>query len=729
MGLLMLLFAQDLVVHELGVGLRASDVPPNVKRDPKETGTLYVARNDAWVPFELDVENRGPAVDGVVTVRELSRVGDRELTYRIRLNLAQGARKRVTFPVLSSGGGFSVTYEDADGGAVPLDGKTARAIAPPKSIPIQSPLVLVATTADFRVARYLPPGRDGRYSETRFVVPIEPAALPDHALEYGGVDLLVLDDLPIDGLSDAQQEAIVEYVARGGTLVVATKSKTASLAGSRIEPLLPGTPADIANVSSIDSLTAATGLGCELAEPVAVTTFALRPDAVSWGADGAIAHRRYERGTVIACGFPLSARFVERWDGSRMLMEGLTAGSRDPLIADPGVYQPTDLRKDLAEALKDSIVKPIPEFQDVMWIMIVYALAVALPPYFVFAKLRRLEWAWGAIVALAGAGALTVYGLGRQFALADNAVVRVGIVEGWSEPGPRMRHNFYTYYATSGGSRDVAFVSPAAAPFPFGGEIGLRGTRRVESMTIAYDGARLRDLETFTQDSVLFEATDRAGELGAARRSWVVFDGKIRLGEPGEPPETPIEDFVRLEAASPDRAASRCIPAVLAEAARVSERRGRPILVTLHDGGRTLADESVAETGLDFAFTELGLWDEGRAKRRWSVRRVTPATEGTYYDESFYDEAGVEYVLRLDGLGDAHLEKTTISVSGGPVQLEAYNWAQGEWKGLRGGVYLSAGSEVHVTPQGVGIARLRAKSTDQYFMGRVIIEAEATVRQ
>jgi hypothetical protein len=283
----------------------------------------------------------------------------------------------------------------------------------------------------------------------------------------------------------------------------------------------------------------------------------------------------------------------------------------------------------------------------------------------------------------------------------------------------------------------VEFTSPSAAPFPFGGEIGLRGTRREKTMTISYDGARLRDLETFTQDSVLFEAADRvrlqdSPLAGKPIRAWAVFDGKIRLVETLNafgPPETPIEDFLRFEAASENRAASRCIPVVLTEAARLSERRGRPIVVCLYDGGRTLADASAVETALDFAFVEHDAWTAGSTQRRWSVRRITPPSEGTYYDEAFYDENGVEFFMRLDGLEDAQLEKTTISVGGGPVQLEAFDWGAAAWRPLRAGMYLSTGSEVHVTPQGVGIARLRAKSTNPYFSGNVTIEATADLRR
>ena len=67
----------------------------------------------------------------------------------------------------------------------------------------------------------LPPNAGGPQTGTAQVVSVLPAELPDRAVGYSGVDAFLLrGDAPLDALSEAQADALKDWVAGGGHLVV-----------------------------------------------------------------------------------------------------------------------------------------------------------------------------------------------------------------------------------------------------------------------------------------------------------------------------------------------------------------------------------------------------------------------------------------------------------------------------------------------------------------------------
>ncbi len=732
-------------LEDPGVGfLPSGDVPNLPMREGTRERLRFVAR-DGWAPFQAVLRNRGDAIDGVLRVRPTFRNERNPVEWSKRVSLPRGAAKRVSFPVLENTiASFDVTFEtDASGPAqlihpkrpgAPPEAKQERSrvysVGQSRTIRPDAETVLVATESAGSFAHFLLRKHDGALAADRVVVPVASATLPWTALEYDAVDVVVLDDVPVDGLSAAQQEALHQFACRGGVLVVCLDRNAARVRGTVIEAILPGVPGEPVNVRGMAALEVATGASCRLTEPRAVMTFAARPGAERWGSDEAtIVHGRIDRGTVVAVGFPLSARFLEGWPGSQELMSKFTGAARKPRIAAPGTSLRPGLRQDAAAALKGSVAKSLPPFPVVLAIMIGYAVLVVVLPFGMFRPLRRLEWAWAAVLLIALAGSGVVYGVGTRHLRGQSAAYRVTVVEGGAHAGAHLRHSFWCVFTPKGERLSLGF-DDRPVPYPFGGELALRGTSEGgEAMRASYDeDAQIRGMRTYAQDTVLFETTGACLLPGALRFSAVANGAKVagsldRVG--GMPLHaawiawndrlTPVREGAFVIdtdaplAADPGADGSRtyrdALSAVRREAQQWSRDARRPVMLYRYEGEPSLSHAGLPEEGWHFGIIEAEAADEPLPPRldwRSAIRRP--------YDETHPDE-GAEVSLTAWGLPRGRrVHGLTLECSMVPApDVEMWNLRTKQWHKVRVGALLVADEFVIYSPIGQPHARVRLR--------------------
>lgn len=686
----------QIVIEEAGHGFRARGEVPNLTLRP---GTwrdrVFVGRMDAWLPFRVAIHNRGAAVEGVLTVREAV---EGRVVYRKDVNLPQGSRKRISFPVLhESFAGMEIRIEDRSGNRLltaPLD--------LPHSIPLTSPLILVATESRGSFVHFL--DRQGtRLLANRYVVPVAGEDLPAHAIEYQAVDVLVLDDIAIDALSPDQQDAIVQFAARGGVLVVCLHRQAARVAGTRIESVLPGLPGALRNVESLGPAACLAGVPCRLDAPVALTTFDPREQAVVWDVAGL--HRRFEQGTVILLGFAISSPAIETWAGAPRLMESLTAAWRAPAIPMHGSVHGQNIRQSMAVALKSSMIRTLPPFGIVLGLLIGYGALLIFVPYAGFKLKGRLEYAWGAIVVLALAGSGGVYGVGQRYLRRDVVAHRIGVVEGGAEDGPRVRHNFWAVFSADGSSVDLAFEEPSSIPHPLGRELeSLNGEADPARMTIGLDGTHLPEFAMHAQDSRLFETTDVQVLPGRIRcslsrgivrlthdasfpfgRGWLVWEDAVC---PVSGAETRFEG--RAIGPEGDPLFDHALEAILKRMKHESRGRRQPILVYTYDGAPALKTKTLPERGIDFGILAMDPPPNGRQRVVWS-----PCTAGA---------TDVDLIYKLQEV-PTRARVATLQVRASR-EIDLYDWGQGEWTRVVDGA-VDPERFVHRTPLGMAYARAR----------------------
>jgi len=746
-----------LEARDLGIGFLPAGELPNLRAMPDRPGEKFVLR-DGWATFQVTLVNRGEAVEGVLSVTPDDPGTANPIAYQKRVSLPRGASKRITFPVLKNTVyPFEVTFDDASLGRVPFsvgERATARTltIGNPRSVVLTAEVFLVATAERSTFAHFLHRDSQDRFTADRVVIPVDPATLPTTAVEYQSADVVVLDDVPFDGLTPAQQSALAQFVCRGGVLV-ACLARHADRAKGVLEALLPGTPAALKNVDGISALETATGVPCRFPKPQAVMTFAARPGARSWGPDEVtVLHARADRGTVIACGFPFSMRYFETWAGSRDFAGAFATAARPARVGAPGsVLYRQPLRQDLARVLKASIAKSLPPFATVVVLMAAYALAVIVLPYGVFRPLRRLEWAWVAVFAIALAGSGVVWGVGAKYLRLQGAAHRVTLVEGGARPGPHLRHNFWCVFSATGERMSIAFEDAPVVPHPFGNELALRGAEdRAETMRAAYDeDAQIRGMRTFAQDTVLFETTDACTLTGAVRfdatvddgrlkglfdvdramplhAAWIAYGGKLHEVRPG-----PFDVAVASTAgaALPEDASRffrEAFRGVSAEALRVSEDAGAPVLLYRYEGQPGLARPALREESFHFGLVEPA-GAEGPASRsqnlRASVRRAL---------DSEAPDNGVDFSLTAVGVPPGHsIASLTVRCKHVPqLELQLMVAGHGSWERVAQGARLEASRYVFYSPLGHPHVRARVVAPERlhYVLPRVGTEhVEGTV--
>ncbi len=177
-------------------------------------------RVGTWLPIVVELENAG--VDRVVQVQ----VGAREgAQYAAQVDLPSGGRKSVTVYAYMTPASRRLVVRL-------LDGEQELASQTLQLTPVNQRArvvgVLAGQGAPVRPPARLPGG------QPLVAVPLDPADLPEHPLGLGGLNALVVEDVPTADLRPAQREALVEWVARGGQLILG--------GGEGLAPALAGLP-------------------------------------------------------------------------------------------------------------------------------------------------------------------------------------------------------------------------------------------------------------------------------------------------------------------------------------------------------------------------------------------------------------------------------------------------------------------------------------------------------
>lgn len=195
-------------------------------------GLQGVVRLEKWNPLTIRLHNAGSTVSGTLEVRiwrgsELR--GDLHIAhYQRPVELPPRARKRLTFTVPIA----SITHP------VEVTLRTGDTVVAQQHLDLRASLtaeqIILGVTRDFSLdflATIFP-------THTRIVY-IPGEDLPTQWQSYDSVSAMVLKGISLQTLAASQIRALQQWLARGGTLVVAGDSQYALLMEPRFQSLLP----------------------------------------------------------------------------------------------------------------------------------------------------------------------------------------------------------------------------------------------------------------------------------------------------------------------------------------------------------------------------------------------------------------------------------------------------------------------------------------------------------
>lgn len=347
---------------------------------------------NVWMPVRIDVAAE-TAFDGVVDVT----VGS--AAYRRPIQLSSGARQRLMLYVVISDPRRPLLVSLRDTGDRPV----AEQAIPLLRTRVAEGLV-VALTADAAGLEFLT--AEGRGLAGAY---LREDSLPDHWAAYEGVNAVVLRDLDERAMSGGQRQALREWVAQGGRLLV-TGERGLRQNQTWLADLLPAMVSPASTVIPSGALP-----GMLFPQPAAVLL--PKPGADVWPARSlpVVVSRPYGRGQVTAWAFDAFAPAVRSWPGRVRLWHQLLAGGRIQPLARPALSDVIPTARTLSGGAQVQIVA----------LSIFYILAVR----FVLRRFatRRGTWlALGAVVVVFG---ILLYGVSAAARRAASTTVQLSVVE------------------------------------------------------------------------------------------------------------------------------------------------------------------------------------------------------------------------------------------------------------------------------------------------------------
>ncbi len=366
-----------------------------------------------WVPLTVDLEN--PGADLEIEIQGAT--GSGRTTYHMPVELPHGARKRV--PLLIQHNGARRV------GVAAMLGRTELAESS-STLKMTDGEPLIVVVGDDSTP---PPGVDklGR-SGRPIVVTADADGLPEHVLGWGSVDYVVLAGDALSRASEAQREALAQWVALGGELIVTGGPGAAAALAALPDALRPATVQGSREAEVFGGLEALGG-GQPIAGSAPIALLDAAPGAVPIApdADGSplLVQRRYGDGAVVALAFDPSLPPFADWAGLEKLWQALhvqrgetvwTAPTGDIAQLGSGLYQLPEF--------------DLPSLRWLLALIAVYILLVGPVNYLVLRRRRRLDLAWVTIPALTLIFSAASYGAGfvlhgRDLVLYELSAVRV----------------------------------------------------------------------------------------------------------------------------------------------------------------------------------------------------------------------------------------------------------------------------------------------------------------
>lgn len=325
------------------------------------------------------------------------------------------------------------------------------------------------------------------------VAHIPPASLPGQAVALSGFAALVLDNAGTEAITAGQQQALVDYVAQGGTLVLAGGPSWKPTWSGLPERLLPATVSGTAAAGRLDSAAALLG-AAPLSGTDEIAVLVPRPlSAVELG-DRAVplqVEAPYGAGKVVALAMDPASPPFAGWAGTPTLLRRVLIEASSGSGRAAGPY-PEPAGGQLASMSTDAVLLNsgvttipavgLPSATTLVLLLIAYLAVVGPLNFVVLGRLGHRDWAWLSVPAISAAALAIAYATGLGGAARGVAVNQVRLV--WQDPGSDRAavESFAAVYLPHGGTHQLALggqPAPTGLPGTDGVSVQLGPTVQV----------------------------------------------------------------------------------------------------------------------------------------------------------------------------------------------------------------------------------------------------------
>ncbi|MYE88108.1 hypothetical protein F4X33_03835 [Candidatus Poribacteria bacterium] len=273
-----------------------------------ELGFDRVYKRERWAPLQVVVTSHNEDFNGEIRVKVRNIFSDELIqTYVIPLSLTRTDRQRrvihVFLPGVSSQLSIKLVSHDEQV-------RVPQELTPELPKSLADLMILALTPSRDLLSRWDGKQIDDKENGHTFVAYTDFKGLPVHWKGYDSVDFFVIRGVSLveRRISKRQQQALLDWIQRGGTLLVSGGADLRQLRGSFLEMFLPVALGDLRRVTQLPESMQRFGFAAD--SPFDLIEFKSKPGTIPLVGDGDqiyIAKRVLGGGQIISLGFDYNA--------------------------------------------------------------------------------------------------------------------------------------------------------------------------------------------------------------------------------------------------------------------------------------------------------------------------------------------------------------------------------------------------------------------------------------
>ncbi len=425
-----------------------------------------VFKNGEWLPVYVTLENFGP--DRETELRARITGGSGGTNYAVPVPLPAGARKRVPLYVLPNS--FSREIEIQLYAGNELLNSATIAVQPQMNISFVVGILAPERGAMALIGGITLPGQ----FRPIVLVDLSLNDLPERSAALRSFDVLMLNDVDTSTLTQAQREALLNWVQGGGRLFIGGGAGAQKTISGLPENLLAFQPADLLEIDQVPELAEFAQL-----EEIRVPG----PFLVAWGevlggkplvqqaGITLIQHMEVGNGQVYQFSLDMAGSPFDAWSGTTPFWQAiLSPGSAYPNWLPPDVPPRQMVADQMNYALSTLPALDLPSVRGLSLLLFVYVLLVGPVNYIVLRVLKRLHLAWVTIPALTLIFSAGTFGVGLALRGNDIILNKIALIR--SQPDGTGLATVY-----------FGLFSPAQTAY----QVQVEGGELLSSITTYYD--------------------------------------------------------------------------------------------------------------------------------------------------------------------------------------------------------------------------------------------------
>lgn len=405
-----------------------------------------------WFPIQVEVSNSGTSIEGELVYQAGDPAFGDVISYSTPLSLPTQSNKIVTLYVNSGNKSGHTVKILTDNGAEVLS-QTLSGIT---SLPLDALLYGVVSSDGGELA-YLE--RITGSASTAQVAFFSLDSLPETAVSFNNLDILIFNDVDTTQLTSAQLSALNSWIETGGQFVV-TGGNGWEKTVTAVNDLLPVTPTGSETFADLPAFNQQIGIPFRDQGPYLLTTSTIRTGELIYHEDGLpiLATQQLGQGRVYFLAIdPRTAPLLD-WDGTELLWDTIV----NAIEPQPFWQYPIQDTGSAIEAVSSLPDVRLPAVWQLLVFLLAYILLMGPINYIVLKRRNQLDRAWVTIPVIVLLFSLGTYFVGANLRGQNAIVNQLSLAVSSAQADEAQVQTLIGLYAPQRGEYDMSIPGDVA---------------------------------------------------------------------------------------------------------------------------------------------------------------------------------------------------------------------------------------------------------------------------